>query len=119
MKSLMECSTGIPSLDRVINNLRIGDNVVWQVDEITDYFQFAKPYVQNALSEGRRVVYMRFAQHDPILQPGQYDELYTLDSYSGFESFSPKCIPSSKGKGGGLLSIRLPLGPSIGWATIS
>ncbi|MGV7930308.1 MAG: PEP/pyruvate-binding domain-containing protein [Spirochaetota bacterium] len=88
MKSLMECSTGIPSLDRVINNLRIGDNVVWQVDEITDYFQFAKPYVQNALSEGRRVVYMRFAQHEPILQPGQYDELYTLDSYSGFESFS-------------------------------
>jgi hypothetical protein len=99
MKSLMECSTGVPSLDRVINNLRIGDNVVWQVDEISDYFQFTAPYVENALKEGRRVVYMRFAQHGPILQPGQYDQIYMLDSYSGFESFSTQVHSIIKNEG--------------------
>ncbi|RPI95286.1 MAG: phosphoenolpyruvate synthase, partial [Spirochaetales bacterium] len=99
MKSLLECSTGIPSLDGVLNNLRIGDNVVWQVDEISDYFQFAIPYVQNALGEGRRVVYMRFAQHDPILQVGQYNEIYTLDSFSGFESFSTEVHSIIKNEG--------------------
>ncbi len=99
MKSLLECSTGIPSLDRVVNNLRIGDNVVWQVDEISDYFQFAIPYVQNALGEGRRVVYMRFAQHDPILRVGQYNEIYTLDSFSGFESFSTQVHSIIKNEG--------------------
>jgi len=27
-------STGLPGLDKVLNQLRLGDNVVWQVDSI-------------------------------------------------------------------------------------
>jgi len=30
-------STGIPGLDSILDGLRIGDNVVWRVDNIADY----------------------------------------------------------------------------------
>lgn len=88
MKALTRGSTGIESLDRVIDNLRVGDNVVWQVDTISDYFQFVAPYAIAAIASGKRIVYMRFARHDPALAPGQYSAIYTLDAFSGFESFS-------------------------------
>jgi len=88
MKTLSKISTGLASLDKVCNGLRLGDNVVWQVDEIDDYKLFAIPYAEKALLDSRRLVYMRFARHEPILKPGQYSEIYTLDAYSGFESFS-------------------------------
>ncbi len=49
---------GAESFDSVIDGLRIGDNVVWQVDYIADYRSFVTPFVQRALSENRRVVYL-------------------------------------------------------------
>lgn len=29
--------SGLDALDRVLDNIRLGDNVVWQVDDIADY----------------------------------------------------------------------------------
>ena len=69
MKSSFPASTGLPGLDEVLNGLRLGDNVVWQVDEIEDYRHFVLPFVQNAIKEQRRVVYVRFADHDALLEP--------------------------------------------------
>mgnify|MGYP000716074611 CR=1 FL=1 len=60
-------STGIPGLDRILDGLRIGDNVVWRVDSIADYKAFVTPYVRQALADGRRVVYMRFGRHEPLV----------------------------------------------------
>jgi hypothetical protein len=89
MKSLISASTGITSLDEVINNLHMGDNVVWQVDSINDYREFAIPFANKAIEENRRLVYMRFAQHDPIIEfKGGNTVVYTLDATSGFELFS-------------------------------
>lgn len=88
MKTLSKISTGLASLDNVCNGLRLGDNVVWQVDEIDDYKFFAIPYAEQALKDNKRLVYMRFARHEPILQENQYSHMYSFDAYSGFESFS-------------------------------
>jgi hypothetical protein len=88
MKTLSKISTGLASLDKVCNGLRLGDNVVWQVDEIDDYRSFAVLYAEKALRDNRRLIYIRFALHDPILQDSQYSEMYCLDAFSGFESFS-------------------------------
>jgi hypothetical protein len=42
MKSINWASTGISGLDRIINNLRKGDNVVWQVNDIiVKVFEFS------------------------------------------------------------------------------
>lgn len=89
MQSIREVSTGLTGFDKIINNLNLGDNVVWQVDNLKVYREFVGPYVEQAYREGRKIHYMRFASHAPVIEPG--DErviLHTLNAYSGFESFA-------------------------------
>lgn len=81
-------STGLAGLDSILVGLRIGDNVVWRVDSIDDYRAFVLPYAATALGVGRRVVYIRFASHAPILDAVAVSAVYNLDAYRGFESFT-------------------------------
>ena len=100
MKSSFPASTGLTGLDEVLNGLRLGDNVVWQVDEIDDYHHFVLPFVQNAIAEGRKIVYMRFADHRPLLEPSDRVKVYSLDAHTGFESFTTQVynITTAEGK---------------------
>jgi len=81
-------TTGIKGLDDVLTGLRLGDNVVWQIDDIKDYADFVTPFVDRALEDGKRVVYMRFAQHDPLLEESKGVKVYQLDAFGGFEPFT-------------------------------
>jgi pyruvate, water dikinase len=63
--SSMVVSTGIEGLDAILDGLRIGDNVVWRVDDIDDYRRFVAPFVAAASAQGRQIIYLRFAQHAP------------------------------------------------------
>jgi hypothetical protein len=81
-------STGFDGLDTVLTGLQKGDNVVWQVDHIDDFAAFVKPYVERAGQQGRRLVYMRFADHRPLVNPGPGVGVYNLDAGSGFEGFT-------------------------------
>jgi len=88
MMSLSRVSTGLKGLDEIIDSLRIGDNVVWQVDDIKDYKFFVQFYANKALEENKKVIYMRFAQHKPLLEPTPNLIVYKLNATKGFESFS-------------------------------
>ncbi|MBN2160801.1 MAG: phosphoenolpyruvate synthase [Spirochaetes bacterium] len=88
MKTLMKITTGLTSLDDVCDGLRLGDNVVWQVDSLYDYEQFVLPFAASAMKDGRRLVYIRFAEHEPLLAPHQYSRQYELDPQRGFEYFT-------------------------------
>jgi hypothetical protein len=81
-------STGLNGLDKTLNYLQIGDNVVFQVENIEEYKIFVNPFVNTALKKGRRVVYMRFAQHPPVLELTANIIVHRLDADTGFESFS-------------------------------
>lgn len=81
-------STGLEGLDAVITGLRKGDNVVWQVDQVDDYRNFVTAYVRKATQDGRKVVYMRFADHAPLVQADSNVTTYNLNADSGFETFS-------------------------------
>ncbi|MDD5135081.1 MAG: PEP/pyruvate-binding domain-containing protein, partial [Phycisphaerae bacterium] len=81
-------STGLKGLDKIICDLKKGDNVVWQVDSIEDYSNFVIPYVNKALEDKRNIVYMRFAQHKPLVENQPAITVYQLDAKTGFESFS-------------------------------
>jgi len=105
MKRMEKKTTGMENLDKVFNGLRLGDNVVWQVDHVDDYKRFALPLAGSALQEGNRVVYIRFAEHDPILQQGQYSAIYTLDAHSGFESFTSSIYSIIRDEGNGVYYI--------------
>jgi len=81
-------STGLKGLDEILSGLNKGDNIVWQVDNIEDYHRFVTLFVTKGLEDGRKVIYMRFADHAPLVQPDSRITIYTLDANSGFESFS-------------------------------
>ena len=93
-------STGIDSLDAVFTGLNKGDNVVWQVDGIEDFAKFVAPYVKKAISQQRRVVYMRFASHAPFVEADSGAKIYKLDAGSGFETFTTQVheIIAAEGK---------------------
>ena len=94
-------STGIKGLDGVITGLRSGDNVVWQIDEMQDYIDLVKPFVRQALSDGRKVIYIRFASHKELLKPLKEIRRYELNAYAGFESFTTRvnAIITQEGEG--------------------
>ena len=96
--------SGIFGLDEILQGIRLGDNVVWQVDTLEDYRHFAGPFADEALAQGRHLVYLRFAQHEPVLDPMHGLEVLKLDPASGFEVLLAKSNKSSKLKDGiGLL----------------
>jgi hypothetical protein len=99
MKTSFPASTGLPGLDEALNGLRLGDNVVWQVDEIEDYRHFVLPFVRNAIKEGRRIVYMRFADHDALLEPSEHIKAYSLDAHTGFETFTTQVYNIANAEG--------------------
>ena len=88
MTSFSRVSTGVKGLDEILNFLQTGDNVVMQVDDIGDYRSFVVPYVATALENNERVIYMRFARHEPLLEPSGRIKIYKLNADAGFESFS-------------------------------
>lgn len=90
MDSVIRVTTGYAGLDKILDDLRIGDNVVWKVDSIADYRYVMGPFVDHALKEGRRVVYMRFGNHDPLIGAAPGVTVYHLDPSLGFESFASR-----------------------------
>ncbi|MFO7930711.1 MAG: PEP/pyruvate-binding domain-containing protein [Desulfosalsimonas sp.] len=92
-------STGWQSLDTIIDRLRRGDNVVWQVDGIDDYNGIVSPFVKSALAGNERVVYMRFARHAPLVEPQENLKIYHLETAKGFETFSAEVHGILTGEG--------------------
>ena len=80
--------SGIEALDKVLQGIRLGDNVVWQVDRLEDYGYFAEPFAEAAIADHRRLVYLRFASHPPVLSPRAGLETIELDSGLGFDFFT-------------------------------
>ncbi len=81
-------STGWESLDNIIDHLRWGDNVVWQVDDLDAYRKLVSYFVNNAAAGNEKVIYIRFARHSPLLVPRRNVRRYDLDATTGFESFT-------------------------------
>jgi len=80
--------TGLQEVDRMLGGLRPGDNVVWQVETLEDYAPLVAPFVARARAEGRRVVYFRFARHEPLLDEASGAEIHRISPALGFESFT-------------------------------
>ena len=59
--------TGIEGLDRAIDGLRSGDTVLWQIAHIRDYIFAATQFVAHTARDGQRIVYLRFGDHDEVI----------------------------------------------------
>ena len=80
--------SGIPEMDDLLDSIRMGDNVVWQVTELEEFRFFAEPFVTQAIADGRNLIYMRFAEHEPLLTPREGLKIYEFDPDQGFEAFT-------------------------------
>ncbi len=85
-------SSGLPDLDRVLQGIRQGDNVVWQTDDLSDYKSFLIPFCRNANAEGKKLVYLRFATHPPLLPRDLNFDIFELDPNKGFATFVSEII---------------------------
>ncbi|NLT11078.1 MAG: pyruvate kinase [Clostridiaceae bacterium] len=81
-------STGHVGLDQVIDQLRLGDNVVWQVDSLPDYRDLAGAFVNKANQDGRRIIYVRFGHHAPLFEEADGVAIFEANPEDGFESFT-------------------------------
>ncbi|NLC18594.1 MAG: pyruvate kinase, partial [Clostridiales bacterium] len=81
-------STGLTGFDQVIDHLRFGDNVVWQVDSLSGYRKMVNYFVESARAENISLIYIRFANHEPILDDSRDIKCYQIDASKGFESFA-------------------------------
>lgn len=94
MGSLEYISTGLKGADEVIETLRPGDNVVWQVDSFEVYSFAVEGFIQQAVNDNRRLVYIHFGSHAPLIdenvlkESGADFKMYVLDAQMGFESFT-------------------------------
>ena len=87
-------STGIDGLNEAIDFLRPGDTVVWQCEHISDYMYVATRFVTNIARQGKRIAYIRFGDHEEIMdtaalcEGGANVHEYKLDPRVGFETFA-------------------------------
>lgn len=81
-------STGIDGLDTVVDGLRLGDSVVWQVDNTPQMKALVTPFVARARLEGRDIIYLRYGDHEPLIDDLAGVEVHRLDPEILFESFA-------------------------------
>ena len=72
--------SGIPQMDENFDNIRLGDNVVWRVDDLEQFKLFMKPYVKQAVLDKRNLIYFRFAAHEPLLEEQEGLKIIKVES---------------------------------------
>lgn len=92
MPAFDRISSGIPGLDKAFDNIRLGDNVVFRVSTLRDFRCFALPFVRQAHADNRKIIYVRFAEHEPILTNSEIAEnnveVHRIELSHRFETFT-------------------------------
>jgi pyruvate, water dikinase len=80
--------SGNKHLDELLQGVRLGDNVVWQVDRLEDYTRFVEAFISRSIKDKFKCIYLRFAAHPPVLQPQPGLTIINVDPSPGFDFFS-------------------------------
>ena len=88
MAAFERIRSGIPAMDQALDNIRLGDNVVWEVSSLDEFRAVAQPFAEQAVRDGRNLLYIRFAEHDPILPPMEGLRIIRVPLSHRFETFT-------------------------------
>ena len=80
--------SGIPEMDAAFDNIRLGDNVVWRVSDLSQFRLFMEPYVDQAIRDHRDIIYFRFANHEPLITGRPEVRTVELPLSHRFETFT-------------------------------
>ncbi len=88
MAAFDRVQSGIPQMDTNFDNIRLGDNVVWRVDNLDEFKYFVDPYVQQAIKDKRNLIYIRFASHEPLVKEQDGVKIINVELNHRFENFT-------------------------------
>ena len=80
--------SGIPELDKALDNIRLGDNVVFRVSDLSEFKLFVDPYIKQAKNDKRNIIYFRFASHEPLVEDCSEVKTYHVPLTHRFETFT-------------------------------
>lgn len=79
MSTFERIRSGLLGLDSMLDSIRMGDNVVWQVSSMDDYMHFVAPLCNQLYEEGKELLYMHFSGHPALLHTLQQAYQYPVD----------------------------------------
>ncbi len=88
MAAFDRVKSGIPEMDTALDSIRLGDNVVWRVSELSQFRLFMEPYVRQAKEDGRNIIYFRFASHEPLVDDCPEIRTVNVPLSHRFENFT-------------------------------
>jgi len=88
MEAFEKIKSGIPEMDQAVDSIRLGDNVVFQISGLDEFRLFAEPFVEQAIRDGRRLNYIRFAAGPPMCAPRPGLTIHEVELSPGFENFT-------------------------------
>ena len=88
MAAFEKTRSGIPAMDDALHFIRLGDNVVWQVSSLEEFRAVAVPFAEQAVRDGRNLLYIRFAEHEPILPEMEGLRIVHVPLSHRFETFT-------------------------------
>ncbi|MBO4327628.1 MAG: phosphoenolpyruvate synthase [Clostridia bacterium] len=88
MAAFEKTLSGIPMMDEALDYIRLGDNVVWQVPSLDEFRYVAGRFADQAIKDGRNLIYIRFAEHEPILTPREGLKIEYVELSHRFETFT-------------------------------
>ena len=88
MAAFEKTQSGIPMMDEALQYIRLGDNVVWQVPSLDEFRYVAEKFADQAIKDGRNLIYIRFAEHEPILTPREGLKIEHVELSHRFETFT-------------------------------
>ena len=88
MAAFEKTRSGIPMMDEALQHIRLGDNVVWQVPSLREFRIVAERFAEQAIADGRNLIYIRFAEHEPILSPRPGLKIERVELSHRFETFT-------------------------------
>ena len=88
MAAFEKTCSGIPDMDEALQYIRLGDNVVWHVPSLDEFRYVARKFAQQAIKDGRNLIYIRFAEHEPILEPQEGLKIEHVELSHRFETFT-------------------------------
>ena len=53
MAAFERVESGFPEVDKMLDNIRMGDNVVWRVSSLDQFRTFAEAFAKQAVKDGR------------------------------------------------------------------
>lgn len=88
MAAFDRIKSGISEMDTALDNIRLGDNVVWRVSNLSEFKLFMEPYIKQAIEDKRNIIYFRFASHEPLLEESPHIKRIDVPLSHRFETFT-------------------------------